>query len=299
MDQDYFEFKLHLQGKALEGRTIDAKELGVALIGINDSLDIIAKQMPGARQKQTSLQIQASLEKGSVIALLKFVFEAVASNPALFSETVSLAKETFECFILLINLRKTFGDQEVTSAQVDTVANQTQYINCTINNFNGNVKQLSQKIHNGGVLAKPLKEAFSPLGLGNHAERCELLDANNAKVLDIDRQGYELMTTPAQSAAPQALPPMKHVDAVILGVRFDEKKWTIKSNGTEYAAKLTDMDFHARVQNREVSFSAGDHIDIDLNQTMVMRNGKPSIEYEIAKVYSTTRDQGLFRGQEL
>lgn len=92
---------------------------------------------------------------------------------------------------------------------------------------------------------------------------------------------------------------MKHVDAVILGVRFDEKKWTIKSNGTEYAAKLTDMDFHARVQNREVSFSAGDHIDIDLNQTMVMRNGKPSIEYEIAKVYSTTRDQGLFRGQEL
>lgn len=125
------------------------------------------------------------------------------------------------------------------------------------------------------------------------------IDANNAKVLDIDRQGYELMTTPAQSAAPQALPPMKHVDAVILGVRFDEKKWTIKSNGTEYAAKLTDMDFHARVQNREVSFSAGDHIDIDLNQTMVMRNGKPSIEYEIAKVYSTTRDQGLFRGQEL
>lgn len=92
---------------------------------------------------------------------------------------------------------------------------------------------------------------------------------------------------------------MKHVDAVILGVRFDEKKWTIKSNGTEYAAKLTDMDFHARVQNREVSFSAGDHIDIDLNQTMVTRNGKPSIEYEIAKVYSTTRDQGLFRGQEL
>ena len=59
MDQDYFEFKLHLQGKALEGHTIDAKELGVALIGINDSLDIIAKQMPGARQKQTSLQIQA------------------------------------------------------------------------------------------------------------------------------------------------------------------------------------------------------------------------------------------------
>ena len=47
MDQDYFEFKLHLQGKALEGHTIDAKELGVALIGINDSLDIIAKQMPG------------------------------------------------------------------------------------------------------------------------------------------------------------------------------------------------------------------------------------------------------------
>lgn len=43
MDQDYFEFKLHLQGKALEGHTIDAKELGVALIGINDSLDIIAK----------------------------------------------------------------------------------------------------------------------------------------------------------------------------------------------------------------------------------------------------------------
>jgi type II secretory pathway component PulF len=66
MDQDYFEFKLHLQGKALEGHTIDAKELGVALIGINDSLDIIAKQMPGARQKQTSLQIQASLEKGKL-----------------------------------------------------------------------------------------------------------------------------------------------------------------------------------------------------------------------------------------
>ena len=69
MDQDYFEFKLHLQGKALEGHTIDAKELGVALIGINDSLDIIAKQMPGARQKQTSLQIQAreALQKPSLI----------------------------------------------------------------------------------------------------------------------------------------------------------------------------------------------------------------------------------------
>ena len=50
MDPDTFNFKLHLQGRALSNHSVNAREFGVSLIGLNDTLSVIAKQMAGTQQ---------------------------------------------------------------------------------------------------------------------------------------------------------------------------------------------------------------------------------------------------------
>lgn len=294
MAQDSFKFKLHLQGKDLEGHMIDAKELGIALIGINDSLDLIAKQMPGPRQRRTSLQIQASLEKGSVIAHLQFIYDVVpvVTALALLPEELSMAKEAFECLILLVKLRKEYKDQEVTKDKVEAVTN--QYVNCTIYNFSDNAKQVAQQIHNAGTIVKPLKEAFSPLGVGNHAERCEILDEEDNKILDLNRQDYSDMNEQSTQKDTMTKMVTSHIKVAVTGPRFDGKKWAIEFDGNAVTARMADTEFLAEIANKEVAFTPGMFLDIDLTQINGLKNGRMTIEYEISKVYAVSESSDLF-----
>lgn len=296
MVQDSFKFKLHLQGKDLEGHMIDAKELGIALIGINDSLDLISKHMPGPRKRRTSLQIQASLEKGSVIAHLQFIYDVAPGIPALMPvllpEALSMAKEVFECLILLVKLRKAYKDQEVTKADVEKITN--QYVNCTIYNVSDNSKLVAQQIHNAGAIVKPLKEAFSPLSVGNHAEKCEILDDENNKLLDLNRQDYSDMNT--QTTPKDSLTKMvtRHIKVAVTGPRFDDKKWAIEFDGNAVSARMVDSEFLAKIANKEISFTQGMVLEIDLTQISGMKNGRMVIEYEISRVYEVSESTDLF-----
>ena len=51
IENDIVSFKLHLQGRALEDHSIDAKELGKALIGLEETLGLITNRLAGTKQK--------------------------------------------------------------------------------------------------------------------------------------------------------------------------------------------------------------------------------------------------------
>ena len=175
MDPDIFNFKLHLQGQALSNHSVNARELGLSLIGLNDTLSVIAKQMAGTQQR-SSLRVNSQIKPGSVVALLNFIIASFGGAPSLFSDSFSAAKTALECLVLLMQLRKKHQDATVTRKEVDEIAHQTVYNNCVFNNFSDNACNLAMNIHNSGAATKPLKDMFSPLADGNQTEQYELQD---------------------------------------------------------------------------------------------------------------------------
>lgn len=284
MENDIVTFKLHLQGPTLGDHSIDAKEFGTALIGLEEILDIITSRLVGARQK-SQLRVQADLQQGSLLATLKFIVEAVGCSPTLFSDTFSVAKNGLECLTLLAQLRKEFQDQPVGDNDVARVASGMTFNNCVINNFSDQSKSIAQQIHNTGTAARPLKTMFSPLAPNHQVNKMELLDTDGNPFIQSDKKGYDAMFTQPAIETP-AFPIMSRLSAELLGIRFDDKTWVISDNGNRYTAKVTDADFLQRVENAEISFSVGMTAVVDLQPKPITKNGKTvSTCYEITKVY--------------
>ena len=192
MDPDTFNFKLHLQGRALSNHSVNAREFGVSLIGLNDTLSVIAKQM-GGTQQTSALRVHSQIRPGSVSAVLDYIIAAVGGVPSLFTDSFSAAKTALECLVLLMQLRQKHQDTEVTRQDVDTIAHQTVYNNCVFNNFSDNACNLAMNIHNSGAAAKAMKNMFSPLAEGNQTEQYELQDIQGNTILKTDRNGYAKM----------------------------------------------------------------------------------------------------------
>ena len=79
MYPDTFNFKLHLQGRALSNHSVNAREFGVSLIGLNDTLSVIAKQMAGTQQT-SALRVHSQIRPGSVSAVLDYIIAAVGGG---------------------------------------------------------------------------------------------------------------------------------------------------------------------------------------------------------------------------
>lgn len=284
MDPDIFNFKLHLQGQALSNHSVNARELGLSLIGLNDTLSVIAKQMAGTQQR-SSLRVNSQIKPGSVVALLNFIIASFGGAPSLFSDSFSAAKTALECLVLLMQLRKKHQDATVTRKEVDEIAHQTVYNNCIFNNFSDNACNLAMNIHNSGAATKPLKDMFSPLADGNQTEQYELQDIRGNTILKTDRKGYAKMFK-EQPTETKEYPIMEHITAELVGIRFDDKNWTINADGNIYNAKMKDPKFLSRVKNTEIAFTDGTTVEINLQPIATIKGNKTTFSYEITKVHS-------------
>lgn len=284
MDPDTFNFKLHLQGRALSNHSVNAREFGVSLIGLNDTLSVIAKQM-GGTQQTSALRVHSQIRPGSVSAVLDYIIAAVGGVPSLFTDSFSAAKTALECLVLLMQLRQKHQDTEVTRQDVDTIAHQTVYNNCVFNNFSDNACNLAMNIHNSGAAAKAMKNMFSPLAEGNQTEQYELQDIQGNTILKTDRNGYAKMFK-EQHTETIKYPLMEHIFATLVGIRFDDKNWTVNAEGNVYNAKMKDPNFLSQVKNTEVAFTDGTTVEIDLQPIATVKNNKTSMSYEITKVHA-------------
>ncbi len=293
MENDIVTFKLHLQGAALEDHSIDAKELGEALVGLEETLGLIAYRLTGTKQKFL-LRVQGDLRPGSLTTLLKFAVDAVGCSPALFADAVSATKSAIECLTLLIQLCKEFQSQPVTRDDVDRVSSGVVFNNCIINNFSDQSKNVAQQIHNTGTAAKPLKAMFSPLAPNHQVEKMEFLDSQGAPFVQSDRKEYDKMFSlrPVESIERQS---MLRMPAELLGIRFDDNSLTISADGNVYKAKIADQDFLGQIESGEISFSAGMTAVVDVQQTTTLKNGRTTASYEITKICDIRRkDEDLF-----
>lgn len=85
-----------------------------------------------------------------------------------------------------------------------------------------------------------------------------------------------------------------HIKVAVTGPRFDDKKWAIEFDGNSVTARMTDSEFQAKIANKEISFTPGIILEIDLTQISGPKNGRMVIEYEISKVYEVFESSDLF-----
>lgn len=79
---------------------------------------------------------------------------------------------------------------------------------------------------------------------------------------------------------------MEHIFATLVGIRFDDKNWTVTAEGNVYNAKMKDPNFLSQVKNTEVAFTDGTTVEIDLQPIATVKNNKTSMSYEITKVHA-------------
>ena len=79
---------------------------------------------------------------------------------------------------------------------------------------------------------------------------------------------------------------MEHITAELVGIRFDDKNWTINADGNIYNAKMKDPKFLSRVKNTEIAFTDGTTVEINLQPIATIKGNKTTFSYEITKVHS-------------
>lgn len=85
-----------------------------------------------------------------------------------------------------------------------------------------------------------------------------------------------------------------HIKVAVTGPRFDDKKWAIEFDGNSVSARMVDSEFLAKIANKEISFTQGLVLEIDLTQISGMKNGRMVIEYEISRVYEVFESSDPF-----
>ena len=278
--QDSTSFKIHFTGKQLENHSMSAKEFAVSVLGLNSALDKLTKAALGSNQ-MSSLQINANLEPGSITASLAFAL--TAATGILFPDRVPTPKEIVDIFRLLIEAKKVFGSKPINENQArEFVANSGVQI--TGGNFNN--CNFFLEVHNEGLVDDSLKDFASPLS--GHVEKMEFLD-NSGQPLGTSllASDYKQLSAPMTEPDPERKSFAKNILVKVLGVRFDDKKWTLQtSDGSTLSAVVEDKEFLQKVHNQEVVFHSDLLMLVDIDYIQKDKNGRHSVSYAVTHVIS-------------
>lgn len=182
-ESDSYGLSIHYQGNAYKDHLIDAEDLAISLLGLNQALDKVSKIVYGD-DAGSSLKVRADLRQGSAVADL--VFSIAPTAAVVLPEALSCAENVINVLTGFWELMKFLKGRSLTEAQTIPNSNGTTTIN--LNSKSITVHNMVINTYNGcSSLPDATAKTLRPLTSGN-AESIEVTGTDNQVIASFSRQ---------------------------------------------------------------------------------------------------------------
>lgn len=266
-ESDSYGLSIHYQGNAYKDHLIDAEDLAISLLGLNQALDKVSKIVYGD-DAGSSLKVRADLRQGSAVADL--VFSIAPTAAVVLPEALSCAENVINVLTGFWELMKFLKGRSLTEAQTIPNLNGTTTIN--LNSKSITVHNMVINTYNGcSSLPDATAKTLRPLTSGN-AESIEVTGTDNQVIASFSRQDAAEIIEQKQPEVSEKLSTVK-TDVTIESLSFTPgQKWRVFAGGDLLHVSIQDDEFMKKVSNREISFRSGDQLSVSL--TMMQNSGK-------------------------
>jgi hypothetical protein len=247
-----------------EQKEIEAKTY---LESLNAISDILIEINVGERyDKNIKLMIRAN-RPGCFICDLGFSQIITALPILLQQENIKIAFELIKYFSEILKLRKFLKNDSPKNIE------QLGDGSIALMDSNGatiNINQISYNYYfNNENIPKLINQNFSALENDKTIEEFCIIK-NNEKVFSVKRDDFkELIIEEKANTESDKIETFKQVNLTIIKASFErDLTWNFLYLGNRIGAKIIDIEFLTKVENREENFSAGDVFlaDIEINQ---------------------------------
>lgn len=271
------EFELTFEGSALAQQTMGARELGLAIIGVDTLFTRTNSLLNGP---QASITIEArvpqpgSIELGFVMQVYENVMEFARDDLAPAQTTLASVCGTHG----LCNFIKWLRARKITRGEENNDL-------VTIETADGDRYEMNSKVFllwQDALIKKASAEAMNPLRI-NGIERA-VFRSENTDMVDIGSQDYEafIASTDHEIISDATSRQVLTVIAPYLGSKTGV--WRLHDGSKNSNYKIKDASFSAEVKGGAHSFKAGDLLECEVRAVQRAANGTIKKEFEIIEV---------------
>lgn len=297
-DMSHASFQIVYDGPALEGSTIDVRDLAPALLALGQVLEE-ANSTFNAGHAKVSLRVQASFRSGCFGIDFSVVQGLLDQALGLFKQTpVASAKELIELLgfvsgggVGVVKVLKWLRGRVI--REVIDLDNGWVRIVADGECLEAE-RQIIALLRNYRLRVALEKAIFEPL---------EREGFESVAITDNPKSGFVIIEKPEGVffKAPQQENELlddrtDNVNLQLISVSFrDENKWRFSDGGQPFFAAILDDDFLNRVKLSEASFAAGDILKVKLRKKQWLAGDTMKSEYEVLEVVEHRKGMAQLR----